>query len=210
MPLWGKNDFANNSPKSAVMQLDRPVNTANIAELFGNTTNAVYGTRGAVGVFGVSAGEVSAARQAGEARPAHAGWNLRTVGTGGRAGRVTYETLVAMKNIVNDAEDTIFEDYTLVIDTQPSSVSSNTNSALNLIVGARSVPAGATLVYSWQIAQANGVWMPVTTAGIFSQANTANLAVSNNATINAAVFRVIVQATGADNVTSANATVIAL
>lgn len=43
---------------------------------------------------------------------AHAGWNLRTVGTGGRAGRVQYETLVAMNSMSNstDAEDTVFKD----------------------------------------------------------------------------------------------------
>ena len=36
---------------------------------------------------------------------AHAGWVRRTVGTGGRAGRVTFETLVAMGSIAGDASD---------------------------------------------------------------------------------------------------------
>jgi hypothetical protein len=45
------------------------------------------------------------------ARPAaHAGWILRTVGTGGRAGRVQEETLVAMGSMTEDAEDTIMKD----------------------------------------------------------------------------------------------------
>jgi hypothetical protein len=35
----------------------------------------------------------------------HAGWVKRTVGTGGRAGRVQYETLVAMSSITGDASD---------------------------------------------------------------------------------------------------------
>lgn len=35
----------------------------------------------------------------------HAGWVLRTEGTGGRAGRVQYETLVAMRNITSDGSD---------------------------------------------------------------------------------------------------------
>jgi hypothetical protein len=39
----------------------------------------------------------------------HTGWNLRIVGSGGRAGRVQYETLVA-GGITSDAEDTIFKD----------------------------------------------------------------------------------------------------
>jgi hypothetical protein len=42
---------------------------------------------------------------------AHTGWVLRTVGTGGRAGRVQYETLVAMGGgLSSDAEDTILKD----------------------------------------------------------------------------------------------------
>jgi len=35
----------------------------------------------------------------------HSGWVKRTVGTGGRAGRVTYETLVAMNTITGDTAD---------------------------------------------------------------------------------------------------------
>ena len=41
---------------------------------------------------------------------AHAGWVVRTVGTGGRAGRIQYETLVAMGSISTDSEDTILPD----------------------------------------------------------------------------------------------------
>lgn len=41
----------------------------------------------------------------------HAGWNIRTVGSGGRAGRVQYETLVAMGSIVTDgSDDTVLPD----------------------------------------------------------------------------------------------------
>jgi len=36
---------------------------------------------------------------------AHAGWNKRTAGSGGRAGRVHYETLVAGSSISGDAAD---------------------------------------------------------------------------------------------------------
>ena len=36
---------------------------------------------------------------------AHAGWVIRTEGTGGRAGRVQYETLVAMSSITGDGSD---------------------------------------------------------------------------------------------------------
>lgn len=41
----------------------------------------------------------------------HAGWVVRTEGTGGRAGRVNYETLVAMGSITGDgSDDTIIKD----------------------------------------------------------------------------------------------------
>lgn len=51
--------------------------------------------------------------EAGESQSniAHAGWIRRTVGTGGRAGRVHYETLVAMGSITGDqADDRQFPD----------------------------------------------------------------------------------------------------
>lgn len=38
---------------------------------------------------------------------ANKGWNLRTVGTGGRAGRVQYETLVALAEVKGDGSDDI-------------------------------------------------------------------------------------------------------
>jgi len=41
----------------------------------------------------------------------HAGWVVRTVGSGGRAGRVQYETLVAMGTITSDgSDDTVLPD----------------------------------------------------------------------------------------------------
>lgn len=38
---------------------------------------------------------------------ANKGWNLRTVGSGGRAGRVQYETLVALNQVTGDGSDDI-------------------------------------------------------------------------------------------------------
>lgn len=47
----------------------------------------------------------------GETKGATAGWNIRTEGTGGRAGRVQYECLVAMRNIATDgSDDTVLPD----------------------------------------------------------------------------------------------------
>ena len=57
-------------------------------------------------VYGVSTSEMAANTGVGEHDfVTHAGWNLRTAGTGGRAGRVFYETLVAASSISGDAGD---------------------------------------------------------------------------------------------------------
>ena len=53
-------------------------------------------------------GETATARSTvggGKNKGAHAGWVLRREGTGGRAGRVHYETLVAMGSITGDGSD---------------------------------------------------------------------------------------------------------
>lgn len=52
----------------------------------------------------------SAVLTSGARTGAHAGWVLRTVGSGGRAGRVQYETLVAMGSLTGDAEDVVLKD----------------------------------------------------------------------------------------------------
>ena len=41
----------------------------------------------------------------GNSEIAHVGWVKKTIGTGNRAGRVFYETLVAASSITGDAED---------------------------------------------------------------------------------------------------------
>lgn len=66
----------------------------NVVFSVGGTTNAVAAS--------IIYDSVSARASKGIA---HAGWNLRTVGQGGRAGRVTYETLVAMGSMTGDAPD---------------------------------------------------------------------------------------------------------
>jgi hypothetical protein len=107
MSLWGNLDAANNAP------IFGPTGgvglTANTQQLFGNTTFATISTSlgvagQAIGVFGVDASE-----QANTATKAntgtHAGWVIRKVGTGGRAGRIQVETIVAMGSMTGDAAD---------------------------------------------------------------------------------------------------------
>jgi hypothetical protein len=54
-------------------------------------------------IYGADTAEMT--EDAGAQGIAHAGWLKRTVGTGDRAGRVQYETLVAASSITGDASD---------------------------------------------------------------------------------------------------------
>jgi hypothetical protein len=93
MAQWGSTDQASDSPLYANNQLN---STKNQAELFNNLTEDDVIDGVTVGVIGVSADELAYANTNSEASAvSHTGWHLRTEGTGGRAGRVFYETLVA-------------------------------------------------------------------------------------------------------------------
>lgn len=208
MPLWGNVDNAANSDIAALIQVSS--NTANVTAktaLFNNTTANVFqkSVNGnvIVGQFGVSAGEQTATQSSGHA--AHAGWVLRHEGTGGRAGRVWYETLVAMGSMSGDAsDDTVLPDYKLTIRTQPVSSSTNVSSNVTLSVTAASSPTGATITYQWQ-RFSNG-WVNLTNAGGYANVTTRTLT-ANNETANGNVFRVAVSTTGAATIYSSNATI---
>ena len=107
MALWGNLDASNNAPVYAGTEGMKL--TANGQALFGNTTfattDSTLGVTGlAIGVFGVDASE-QANTAAHANSTTHAGWIVRTEGTGNRAGRITSETLVAMGSIYGDAGD---------------------------------------------------------------------------------------------------------
>ena len=95
MPLWSnQGDNAANSDLAAVMQYNLATTAANQTLLFGNTRPDTIRTNAVIGQFGVDTNEA----QANPSIP-HAGWVLRKEGTGLRAGRVTYEVLVAMGSL---------------------------------------------------------------------------------------------------------------
>lgn len=128
MPLWGKNDqpiTANSTTtvattEGAVLGAHRlvksggenpelrvdganahfgntsPGSRASIdVALYSNTTPGSFIPGIATGIFGIDTYETNDSNGA----VTHAGWVLRTEGTGGRAGRVQYETLVAMSTL---------------------------------------------------------------------------------------------------------------
>jgi len=94
MAQWTATDNAAGSPSYANTTLNV---TKNQSELYLNVTEDAVITDAKVGVFGVSAEELTYANTASTEADnvTHSGWQIRTEGTGGRAGRVFYETLVA-------------------------------------------------------------------------------------------------------------------
>lgn len=209
MANWGNTDDAANSVLWATTQVKLTPNTDNQANLFDNVTADAFITNITVGQFGVSGGEAQALRAGANTKVAHAGWVLRTEGSGGRAGRVQNETLVAMKTIGTDAsDDAVLPDYKINITTQPSSASGNStnNDIVNFTVVAASVPTGATLVYKWQ-KWGGSSFSNISDAGAYSNSSTATLSVLANSAVNGEIYRVQVSnaTSGAANAVSSNA-----
>jgi hypothetical protein len=189
-------------------------NTYSLTEqpLFVSEAEAQYGFHGDPElVYGVDTNEMAAERAAGSAVPTHAGWVRRIVGTGGRSGRVQYETLVAMGKsaaLMGDAEDTVFEDFYLSIVTQPQDATANSgaNEVATFTVVATSTPS-TTLTYSWEYTTdaGNVDSFAAANTGDFT-ANGATLDAQSNGISDGTLIRVVVSATGADSVTSSAAT----
>lgn len=177
---------------------------SNIDEAAGKPKNLTTAEKDVT--FGVDTAEVQAERSQGTP-VTHAGWVLRTEGTGGRAGRVFHETLVAMGSMSSDLEDTKIQDLNIIIDTQPANRSVTAPAATTFTVVATTVPAGITLGYQWQISNdAGATWGNVSNGGVYSTATTATLNISNSTGLNGKKYRVKVDATGATTVYSTEVT----
>jgi hypothetical protein len=211
MAQWGNSDDAANSVNWAVSQVNKSISTENQTNLFGNVTTSAFITNAKVGQFGVDTTEQAAS----EGAITHAGWILRTEGTGGRAGRVTYETLVAMSSIgdsgtADATDDTQIPDYKITIRTQPSSNTATTGSAVNLTVVPYTVPAGGTLTYSWEVNTDGTAWADVANTGVYATANgntSATLSITDNTGLDGYTYRVLISVDGGADVYSANAIV---
>lgn len=68
-------------------------------------TQIILNSGAATAVATKGLGEDGDSSTVGGTRAAHAGWNIKTTGSGGRAGRVTMETLVALSSVVGDGSD---------------------------------------------------------------------------------------------------------
>lgn len=198
MAQWGSNDQANNSVLWGVSGYKVAPNTANRDAFFGNTTANAFIAGVTVGQYGI--GNVEVANNPGIT---HTGWVVRTVGTGGRAGRVQTEVLVA--GGISGDSDALPPIAVITIGTQPANATANsTNNDIATFTVAATATQGAVLTYRWQFA--NG--LNVTANSTYSGVTTTTLSVnSNGAVVDGTAFRVLVRGTnGAANVISANAT----
>ena len=213
MSLWSNTDANTSVPKFApsLVNLENTQDNSNL--VYANTTADAFITGETVGVFGVDESEAQASNINGSA-----GWVLRKVGSGGRAGRTMEETIVAFGSMTSDGDDdTQYPDALILITSQPSSGSVVANAAgantLTFTVGTTSTPE-VSLSFQWQYAN-NFVFENVADS---TPANTtytgetaASLVITPTATnANGAVYRVVVSATGAATVNSANVTLTVL
>ena len=97
MSSWSSSDAYTSAPLWALMQVNKaptlanmgPIDSAAVNLLFENAEAGDFITGLTVGLFNYADGEVADGA-------AHAGWNLKITGSGGRAGRVQHQTLVAL------------------------------------------------------------------------------------------------------------------
>jgi len=232
MSSWGNKDNAANAPywaiNSTLVSVDRqPVGTrptaANVALLYGNTTPSVYTTGETIGLFLEDAAEEQV-QQAGAHKPTHAGWNLKKTGSGGRNGRVQWETLVALANVTtdNNSDDGVLPDAIITI-SQPVALqtvkanSMGANTVTLTISGTTVIPPTATLTYQWQVNNnTGGTWVNIdngvnVSTGqpgnmIKSNANTATLTLAPTTnSSNNYVYRAVITATN-PGITNSSAT----
>ena len=90
MSSWTKADSAAGAPLWAVTTLNKAPSTANRTSLYNSTTPNTFISGATHGLFNYNTSETQSGKIA------HTGWVLKTTGSGGRAGRVSYTTLVCL------------------------------------------------------------------------------------------------------------------
>ena len=118
------------------------------------------------------------------------------------------EVLVAMGSISGDAEDAVFPDTVITINTQPVSNTAAAASAVSFTVVTSTLPAGTTVNRRWQrAANANVAFVDLTNTGTYSNTTNATLTIANNSVaVSGSIYRVQLSAAGVTaNTVSANA-----
>jgi len=113
-----------------------------------------------------------------------------------------------MTSISGDAEDAVFPDTVITINTQPTSRSDAAFSAVSFTCVTSTLPADTTVNRRWQrAANANVAFVDLTNTGTFSNTTNATLTIANNSVaVSGSIYRVQLSAAGVTaNTVSANA-----
>ena len=92
MSSWTNVDEAAGAPLWAVEAIRKEKSNANRTDLFNDASADNFITGVTIGLFNFKDSETQSGAVA------HVGWNLKTTGSGGRAGRIQHECLVALTN----------------------------------------------------------------------------------------------------------------
>ena len=110
MSSWAKTDSGGSAPLWSLLYVNKSPTAANMhtgnaaaaGKLYKNETFSQFISGAKLGLFNISASEVSAGQLSQDGstllsvKGAHSGWVLRKQGSGGRASRVQTETLVCL------------------------------------------------------------------------------------------------------------------
>lgn len=166
MPSWGNYDNAANTPLWSAAAVNLEPNSTSTSLLFDNTTKDSFkvtlpngGDRMAdvaVGVFAVDAQEAKVDGHI------HSGWVKRTQFYGGRAGRVQEEVLVAMNNIIRDADAQVYPNVSISLSSTLTAavVYGGGNTATFTVTPTLTGNTSASLAYQWQV-NSGGSWTNV-------------------------------------------------
>ena len=207
MSSWGNNDNAANAPYWAVnstMSHQNPnvvaPTAANVALLYANTTADAYRSGQTLGVFGIDAQESLATHAQ------HTGWTLRTTGSGGRAGRVQNEVLVALSSMIGDGDAQAYANVTITLSNPANATvtsgAANANSVTFSVTPTLVGNTAAALTYQWQVNNGTGAWVNMSNGNNAQPPAVQKSGVTTNAVTitpwntgaNNYVFRVIVTA----------------
>lgn len=184
MGQWTNVDEANGAPSWIPAYVRLRANTSNRNAIYANTTS--------FGVFGVDVTEAQANKQF-----AHAGWVKRVVGTGGRAGRVQTEVLVAMGSISGDGDVNAIANVFIRVYTSPVPVTAATNTATSFSVNAIAVPSGV-LTYRWEANTGTG-YANLAANAVYTNVSSGSLLIANTTGLTGTTYRAVITSTGGAN-----------
>ncbi len=162
------------------------------------TEKPAYDNTDVVGMTSAGAGAIGAGP----------GWVKVTEGTGGRAGRVQYETLVAFGDHTKPSESSNLDDATFGVITLATiaDVTAASGSTETIQVVATTTN-NVVPTYQWQL-RTTGSYANLDNSGVYSDVTTDTLAIGDNTGLNGNRYRCVVSGAGATTVTSNGAKLI--